>query len=388
MGARGRMRVYFHHTQDTRLILGLHARGEYPSHFLYGAVELSRQPGVEIIFDAGLAVGEGRRRSRLWRNTWRILSQQRHFDVLYGTSFNGLELVILLRALGLMRRPIALWHHQPIVTSRSRLRELVARFFYRGIDRMFFFSQPLIEQSLLSGKARGERMQVADWGPELAFYDRVQPPPAPPTGGESYALERCRLASAPPPVGGAAVVSMFISTGKEERDMPTLIEAAGRAGAPLDIHLRKQTGKVDYARELGALSIPACVRVHWTEGLLYGALARTVAGARCVVICCRRTNYTVGLTTLVEAMGLGLPVIATRNRTFPFDIDAEGMGITVEYGDVAGWERALRWMMKHPDEARRMGERGRRLAERRFNIRHTAEQVASGLRVLCPPRIG
>lgn len=358
MGAPGRMRVYFHHTQDTQLILGLHARGEYPSHFLYGAVELARQPGVEVIFDAGLAVGQGRRRSRLWRNTWRILSQQRHFDVLYGTSFNGLELVILLRALGLMRRPIALWHHQPIVTSRSQWRELVARFFYRGIDRMFFFSQPLIEQSLLSGKARVGRMQVADWGPESAFYDRVAP--------------------------SAEGRPVFISTGKEERDMPTLIEAAGRAGASLDIHLRKQTGKVDYERELGALSIPACVRVHWTEGLLYGALARTVARARCVVICCRPTNYTVGLTTLVEAMGLGLPVIATRNRAFPFDIDTEGMGITVEYGDVAGWERALRWVMEHPEEARRMGERGRRLAERRFNIQHTAEQVAAGLRVLCP----
>lgn len=358
--AAGTMRVYFHHTQDTQLILDLHARGEYPSHFLYGAVELARQPDMEVLFDARLAVGQGKRRGRLWRNTWRILTRQRHFDVLYGTSFNGLELLILLRALGLMRRPIAIWHHQPVVTARSPLREFVARFFYRGIDRMYFFSQPLVAQSLRSGKVPGQRMQVADWGPELAFYQRFLP---------------CRPAPDAP----------FISTGKEERDMPTLIEAAGRAGAPLAIYLRKQTGDMDYERVLGSLHIPACVQVHWTEGQLYGELAKTVAKARCVVICCRPTNYTVGLTTLVEAMGLGLPVIATRNRAFPFDIDAEGMGITVEYGDVDGWERALRWVMGHPAEALRMGERGRQLAEQRFNIRHTAEQVAAGLRMLCAP---
>lgn len=349
------MTVYFIHTQDTATILRMYGEGTYPSHFLYGALELPRL-GVQTIIDRHASASRyGRLRFSLLM-AWRVLTCREHIDAVYGTSFNGLETLITLRALGLFRKPIVLWHHQPAQTSRTWLRERAARLFYRGIDRMFFFSRHILQASLPCGKVREERARVVDWGYDLGWRSL-------------------------PKIGAGSTT--FVSTGKERRDMPTLIEAAGRTGAEVDIYLPQGNCEIDYREQIGGVELPACVHLHWSDGLLYGKLAATVAEACCVCICCLRTNYTVGLTTLVEAMALGLPVIATENPAFPIDVVAEGIGLSVGYGDVEGWERALRYVMDHPAEARVMGQRGHQLAERRFNIHCTAERVAAELRSLC-----
>ena len=111
-------------------------------------------------------------------------------------------------------------------------------------------------------------------------------------------------------------------------------------------------------------------------GLLPYEIAREVAKADCVVICCHRTRYTAGLTTVVEALALGLPIICSRNPQIPVDFDRLGCGISVEYGDVEGWQRAVEYIASHPEEARKMGCRGRELAERMFNDERCAKEVA------------
>ena len=83
---------------------------------------------------------------------------------------------------------------------------------------------------------------------------------------------------------------------------------------------------------------------------------------------------------MVEALALGLPMVCSRNPQIPIDFDREGCGISVEYGDVEGWQRATSYLASHPDEARRMGERGRQIAEERFNDRQCASEVAAVLK--------
>lgn len=353
--ASGRkLTVYFYHTQDTRQIFTDWSRGVFPAHLLYGATHLP-EFGQDVIYHWYGPQPPQRRWLLTLLTPFRILLCPHRFDVLYATSFRGLELVILLRALRLFRRPIVLWHHQPVVKAKSPFREFFARIFYKGIDRMFFFSQPIVDDSLRSGKADSSRMQVVPWGADLDFYDGIV---------RATAHERTHR---------------FVSTGKEQRDMPTLIHAFASVPSDLDIYVSPSNGGVNYADILGQEQIPDNVHVHVIRGFLIRELAQVVSRSGCVVICCRRTNYTVGLTTLVEALALGLPIVCTRNITFPFDCDVEGVGITVDYDDRAGWERALRWIVEHPAEAGEMGRRARRLAEERFNIRHTASIVSQAL---------
>lgn len=334
-------------------------RGEFPPHFLYGAAKLGRH-GIDVVWHRsrlGLS-----RPAQMVRNAWQVLTCREPFDAIYATHYRGLELVVLLRALRLLRKPIVVWHHQPVVTPRQRWREWLGRLFYRGFDRMIFFSQKLIDDSLRSPKVRPERVVLGHWGPDLDFYDRVMAQ------------------------GGTTLREGFISTGKEMRDMPTLVEAFNRTGHPIDIYVNERNGNVSYRDILGRLALKPNIHLHFTDHLMPYELSLLVSKAACVAVCCQETKYTVGLTTLVEALALGLPLVCSRNPNFPIDIDQEGIGIAVPYYDADGWQQAVDYIARHPDEARQMGERARRLAERTFNDEQCAREVAEVLTAACGVR--
>ncbi len=200
-----------------------------------------------------------------------------------------------------------------------------------------------------------EKLTLIHWGPDLAFYDHLlqEMPDRHPEG--------------------------FISTGKENRDVRTLLQAFCITKEPLDLYIAAANGPMNYQRIIDGYDLPPSVHVHYTEGIIPYYLARQVANKRCVVICCMDFPYTVGLTTLVEAFALGLPVICSRNPNFEMDIDKEDIGITVAYNDVEGWTNAIR-RLANGEEARRMGANARRLAEERFNLEIFSREIAESLR--------
>ena len=349
------MKVYFYHTQDIQRIMREWGEGRFPGHYLYGATQLGDH-GIDVVFHRYRPLLLSRWRLILY-NTWQILTCREHFDAIYATHYRGIEIIIFLRAIGLFRRPIVIWHHQPMVTAANRLRRSVSRLFYRGIDHMFFFSEKLIGDSLASPNARPERMHLGHWGPDIDFFKRLQ--------REHPAGRRCG----------------FISTGKERRDMPTLVKAFNDTGAPLSVYL-PESNDISYRRLFDRLDVKDNIQVNFVSGMIPYELSQKVNRASCVVICCKETKYTVGLTTIVEALGLGLPVICSRNPQFPIDVDKEGCGISVPYYDVEGWRQAIAYIMEHPDEAARMGRRAREIAETRYNDTICAREAAEVLRNL------
>ena len=350
------MKVYFYHTQNIQYCLSKMQQGEFPSHFLYGACHLSSS-GIDVVYHRSPSKEMSRLKTALY-TAWRVLTCREHIDAVYATHYKGLELLILLRAIGIFRKPIVVWHHQPIVTPKSKLREWGGRLFYRGMDRLIFFSQKLVDDSLHSPKANPKRMVVGHWGADLDFYDQMR-------NQEKDAR------------------FVFIATGKEQRDQHTLIEAFNRTGLPLKLYIGINPDPTVPNPNLDAVRSykPAAnIDVREICGLLPYEIALDVAKAQCVAICCKHTRYTAGLTTVVEALALGLPMVCSRNPQIPIDFDREGCGISVEYGDVEGWQRATSYLASHPDEARRMGERGRQIAEERFNDRQCASEVAAVLK--------
>ena len=219
-------------------------------------------------------------------------------------------------------------------------------------------------------------MVVGHWGADLDFYDRIKnkEKEADNENGDKASTRESATASHP---------FVFIATGKEQRDQRTLIEAFNRTGLPLKLYIGINPDSSVPNPNLDAVRSykPAAnIDVREICGLLPYEIALDVAKAQCVAICCKHTRYTAGLTTVVEALGLGLPMVCSRNPQIPIDIDSEGCGISVEYGDVEGWQRAISYLASHPDEARRMGEKGRQIAEERFNDRQCAREVAAVLK--------
>lgn len=368
------MKVYFYHTQNIQYCLRRMAEGEFPSHFLYGACHLADN-GIDVVYHRSPKHELSRLKTALY-TAWRVLTCRERYDALYATHYKGLELVVLLRALGLFCKPIIVWHHQPIVKSKSRLRELLGRFFYKGFDRLIFFSQKLVDDSLKAPKADPRKLVVGHWGADLAFYDKIK---------AELKAEQISPShhNTPSPSHHLTPSPSFIATGKEQRDQPTLIEAFNRTGRHLILYIGINPNPNVPNPNLEAVERcePADnIDVVKICGLLPYEIAREVAKADCVVICCHRTRYTAGLTTVVEALALGLPVICSRNPQIPVDFDRLGCGISVDYGDVEGWQRAVEYIATHPDEARLMGERGRALAEQMFNDERCAKEVAEWIK--------
>lgn len=350
------MRIYFYHTQDLNFMEREWRKGDFPGHLLYGATHLANE-GIEVVMHQYV---DGRK-PRLWRmlrNAWQILTCRKSFDAIYSTRHNGIEIIIMLRALGLYRKPIVCWHHQPLEKSGSRLKELIARRFYKGIDFFFFFSERLRKLSLASGRITSSRTGVCPWGADLDYYDRLMRNN--PCGKHEG----------------------FISTGKELRDMPTLIKAfADNPDQHLDVITATNCG-VNYEELFHVTEIPQniSVRINHEKRIIINDLALAIWPHKAICICCKETNYTVGLTTLVEALAFGLPVIISRNPNQPFDVSEEECGISIPYGDVEGWKKAVRLIADNPDEAARMGRRARELAERTYNVSNCAHAVAEALK--------
>lgn len=346
------MKIYYYHTRPIAEALEEWRRYRHPGHILYG-LPLFESNGIDcILHPYSPCTG---RIALIGQVTRKILSCREPYDLLYGTSFRGLELIILLRALGLYKKPIAVWHHTALKASKNRFREYLSRFFYKGIDHLFLFSRKLIKDSLATGKVPAHKLQLIHWGPDLAFYDHLlrELPDRTPEG--------------------------FISTGKENRDINTLLQAFCTTGHRLDLYIAPANGSLNYRQTIETFSLPDSVRIHYTDGIIPYRLAKSVAQKSCVVICCMDFPYTVGLTTLVEAFALGIPVICSRNPNFEIDIDKEGVGITVEYNDVQGWINAIRYIADHPEEARKMGANARKLAEERFNLEIFSREIAESL---------
>lgn len=344
--------IYFYHTRLTRESYEEWKEYKFPGHILYG-LPLLEKYGIRSVMHR-YKFFPSRLKLMLY-TAGEILFCKEKYDVLYATSFRGIEPVIFLRALGLYRKPIVIWHHTAVVANPKPWREQISRLFYKGIDKMFLFSRKLIQDSLKTRKAPPHKLKLIHWGPDLPFYDHLL--------AEMHGRQR----------------EGFISTGKENRDVDTLLQAFSSTKEELDLYIAVSCGTINYQNIINRYSLPDSIHVHYTDGVIPYELGKLVARKSCIVICCLDFPYTVGLTTLVEAFALGIPVICSRNPNFEIDIDKEGIGITVEYNDVQGWTDAIRYIADHPEEARHMGEKARKLAEERFNLEIFSREIAESL---------
>lgn len=141
--------------------------------------------------------------------------------------------------------------------------------------------------------------------------------------------------------------------GNYDRDYPTLIEAV----RPLDVPTWIASTRPE---QLAGVAVPAHVRV---EGTTPAGFRQAMAAARLVVVpMAGGLLHSGGQQTCLNAMYLAKPTIAVGRR-WATDFITDGVdGLIVDYNDVAGLRRAIRWVFDHPEAARRMGERARERA--------------------------
>jgi glycosyltransferase involved in cell wall biosynthesis len=138
--------------------------------------------------------------------------------------------------------------------------------------------------------------------------------------------------------------------GNFDRDYHTLVEAI----RPLDMPTWIATTRPE---QLSDVDVPPHVRV---EGTTPAGFRQAMAAARLVVVPMHKgLLHSGGQQTCLNAMYMGKPTVAVGRR-WAVDLVRDGEdGLVVDYEDVEGLRRAVRWVLDNPIEARRMGERAR-----------------------------
>jgi glycosyltransferase involved in cell wall biosynthesis len=82
---------------------------------------------------------------------------------------------------------------------------------------------------------------------------------------------------------------------------------------------------------------------------------------------------------VIEAMAVGLPVVATRVGGLPDLIRHGENGFLVEVGDVAAMTERVVELLSRPDRARQVGQRGRQTVVERCDIERVWPRYAHAI---------
>jgi glycosyltransferase involved in cell wall biosynthesis len=193
---------------------------------------------------------------------------------------------------------------------------------------------------------------------------------------------------------------LISSAGLECRDYPTLFQAVD--GLPARVIVGASSYWSHRANTAKAFEPPANVEVG---AFNYEALRELYARSAVVVVPLDDTDFQAGVTTILEAMAMGKPVVVshsqgqtdvvTDRRSFTRGLlpryrptsmllsvadelgALEPNGFYVVPGDPTGLRRALVYLLEHPEERARLGQSGRRTVERLMTVEHYAARFVS-----------
>ncbi len=99
-----------------------------------------------------------------------------------------------------------------------------------------------------------------------------------------------------------------------------------------------------------------------------------------VAVCLQPSNWSAGVTALLEAMACGRPIVVTRTEGMAEYIQDPDALKVVEPGDAEGLQQAIIHLLNHPHEAEAMGQKAHQIANQRYSIDRQMEVVANLLK--------
>ena len=157
------------------------------------------------------------------------------------------------------------------------------------------------------------------------------------------------------------------------RGIEVMVDAIGRTDATLVLAGQFDPPDfVDRLRLSPGWSRVECVG-HVGRRDVAAMFARAMAG---IVLFSPAANHVRSQPTkLFEYMSAGLPVIASDFPLWRQIVESADCGLCVDPTSPAAVADAIRWMTEHPEEARAMGENGRRAVAGTYNWEHEAGKL-------------
>ncbi|NMG06804.1 glycosyltransferase family 4 protein [Brasilonema sp. UFV-L1] len=322
---------------------------EYPSHHLWGATTLPKY-GIDVdilpyekfsflkkISDQVKILGDLDQQLRL-------LFGKYDYDIIYSGNQGSTYLLAILRAIGILRKPVVTVQHQSF--KKTIWSFLFIKFVLSCYDRLFCLSNGLRNHLIKEFNLPENKVDLLEWGIDLPCYDKI----------EYYnTIDAIKEKEN----------SFILSAGRTYRDYNTLLKAFKNISYPLKIYGTKepfcQTNEISPNVQI------ITDYLSWREILIEHAKAYAIAIPLDITQPKSYINV-IGVTSLLDAMGMGKAVVMTRTVEPCIDLEKEGIGILVEPGDEKGWQEAISYLLEHPDETRKMGNRARLLCEEKYNL--------------------
>lgn len=168
----------------------------------------------------------------------------------------------------------------------------------------------------------------------------------------------------------------FLSCGLTHRDHKTLYAASQKVDIPIKIIAPRMSKDLSWPPHVQTLTTGQHDDTVRFQDLLreyYGTCIASLIILKYDPV----AKTAVGFTNLIEAMAMARPVIVTRTGALPSQIDVEGekCGLFVPAEDPNALAEAMIFLQRNPDKALAMGDAGRRLVERYYNM----ERYSHGL---------
>ena len=156
---------------------------------------------------------------------------------------------------------------------------------------------------------------------------------------------------------------LVVSAGREQRDYETLVRACAEPG--IAVYIADGSVHSPRASHREPSRWPANVQAGFAS---YLELRDLYARAAVVAIPLVENDFQAGVTTILEAMAMGKPVVvsATAGQS---DVIEDGVtGLMVPPGDPSRLREAITFLMDNPSERRRLGRNARDAFESRFTL--------------------
>jgi glycosyltransferase involved in cell wall biosynthesis len=287
----------------------------------------------------------------------RVILNSSKYDMIYSTCQTSTTVLALLRILGVFRKPVIVKLERPF--KSGLLSKMLMQLFARGHDKLLCLSSRVENQLRDEFGISEQKVALLDWGPDLPSYEVEK---------NTFETRDARF---------------FMSAGNSNRDYNSLVSTFDGIDYPLRIYCSEASAPA-------LATLPQNVKIHYNHPTATTALSwkelvaeydKAYAIAIPLYIPPNRTDNSPlwGLTSLLDAMAMGKATIMTKHRQVNIDLEKEGIGLWVEQGDVEGWQKAVSYLLEHPQETQEMGKRARRLAEEKYNLDIFSRQLAGAL---------
>ena len=223
-----------------------------------------------------------------------------------------------------------------------------------GYDKIFFLSEQIMDCAAQALPSLRNRFEFLSWGGDMPFY-------APHFEAMSRDMDR---------------LDSFLTNGKTARDITLVAQACAEMGIPLVVITDKIKGGMDKAEVVTS-------GTFGSNALSYPDMLSLMERATVSVIPIRASNSSgrlAGLTSFIDAMALGTPLIMSDNTHIGVDVETLGLGYTYRAGDKADFERAARRMLSDKQAYLRMSMRCRAWAQEHDYLRFCRQLCAA----ICP----